>query len=102
MGQYHMFPRTFIEGLGLGNPDAFDHCLDVSTFFHTRDDNRWQEEGDSQILYGARLLYIAHLLGFEITDHGMIKNARGDKLSFDDVIRVIERRLGGERSSDGT
>lgn len=94
MGKYHIFPRSFVEKLGLNDPDAFDRCLDVSTFFHTRDDNRWQEEGDAQILYGARLLYIAHIFGFKVTDHGMITNAKGEKLSFDDMIRVIERRLG--------
>jgi len=94
MGSYHMFPRSFIEGLNLGDPDAFDRCLDISTFFHTKQDNRWQEEGDSQTMYGARLLYIAHVMGFEVTDHGMIKNAKGERLSFDDLIRVIERRLG--------
>jgi len=94
MAQYHMFPRSFIEGLGLGDPDVFDYCLDISTFFHSQDDNRWQAEGDAQVMYGARLLYIAYILGFEVTEHGMIKNARGEKLSFDDLIRVIERRLG--------
>jgi hypothetical protein len=94
MGTYHHFPRSFIDNLGLKDPDEFDRCLDISTHFHDLQTNDFQDEADSQVFYGARLLYIAHILGFEITEHGMIKNAKGDKLNFDDLIRIIERRLG--------
>jgi hypothetical protein len=99
MSKYKHFNDADLDGRNLSDPTVFDHCYGASVHFHKQSEidrqglyherDPWQHA----INYGAKLLYVAHLLGFKIRADGFILNGRGEKQGLDDILRALERKL---------